>query len=290
MNKEIMQQALTVLKAWDALIKHQYSGSSEAMTDMQYAAWHTVDVIKDIEAALAQLEQEPVAWMRMPKEGDRVVCIEDESLGTVKYLTAGGSPEIKFDDGSHGTYLLREFAELFRYADTALAQPKQEHIECGYDETVGMCTNNPCCEQAQPEQEPVSHLWECIGRWSSYLALNGEKANLAPPEWLVDAVKAATVQPEQSKYSDIVSDGGLDPRNKFDAQPEQESISTNDHLCAMLRQVHDVLACTALPMKRKWVGLTEEEIATIFFHFANKGVVELTRVIEANFKRKNGAI
>lgn len=36
----------------------------------------------------------------------------------------------------------------------ALAQPEQEHIECGYDETVGMCTNNPCCEQAQPEQEP----------------------------------------------------------------------------------------------------------------------------------------
>ena len=40
---------------------------------------------------------------------------------------------------------------------------------------------------------------------------------------------------------------------------------------------------------KPWVGLTEEEIATIFFHFANKGVVELTRVIEANFKRKNGA-
>ena len=30
---------------------------------------------------------------------------------------------------------------------------------------------------------------------------------------------------EQSKYSDIVSDGGLDPRNKFDAQPEQTVVS-----------------------------------------------------------------
>ena len=63
---------------------------------------------------LAQQEQEPVA-MRMPKVGDKVVCIEDDSLGVVAYLTAGGSPEIMFDDGSHGTYLLREFAELFRY-------------------------------------------------------------------------------------------------------------------------------------------------------------------------------
>ena len=35
----------------------------------------------------------------------------------------------------------------------AFAQPEQEPTECGYDETVGMCTNNPCCEQAQPEQE-----------------------------------------------------------------------------------------------------------------------------------------
>ena len=50
----------------------------------------------------------------------------------------------------------------------ALAQSEQEHIECGYDETVGMCTNNPCCEQAQPEQEPEQE--ELIqfkdGKWS----------------------------------------------------------------------------------------------------------------------------
>jgi hypothetical protein len=68
----------------------------------------------------------------------------------------------------------------------------QEPTACGYDETVGMCTNNPCCEQT-----PVAHLWECIGRWSAYLASNGEKANLAPPEWLVDAVKAATAPPRK---------------------------------------------------------------------------------------------
>ena len=29
---------------------------------------------------------------------------------------------------------------------TALAQHEQEPVACGYDETVGMCTNNPCCE------------------------------------------------------------------------------------------------------------------------------------------------
>jgi hypothetical protein len=74
----------------------------------------------------------------------------------------------------------------------ALAKPDQEPVACGYDETVGMCTSNPCCEQ-----EPVSHLWECIGRWSSYLAVNGTEANLAPPNWLLDAVIAATSPPRK---------------------------------------------------------------------------------------------
>ena len=55
--RELLQQALSALKAWDALIKHQYSGSSEAMNDMQYAAWNTVDVIAALEAELAKLEQ-----------------------------------------------------------------------------------------------------------------------------------------------------------------------------------------------------------------------------------------
>jgi len=86
-------------------------------------SWH-----KQIEAAITAIKQarsapvqEPVS-MRMPKVGDKVVCIEDESLGTVVYLTAGGSPEIKFDDGSHGTYMLREFAELFGYTTPPAAQ------------------------------------------------------------------------------------------------------------------------------------------------------------------------
>jgi hypothetical protein len=72
--------------------------------------------------------QEPVA-MRMPKVGDKVVCIEDESIGTIVYLTAGGSPEIKFDDGSHGTYMLREFAELFGYTTPPAAQRQWVEVE-----------------------------------------------------------------------------------------------------------------------------------------------------------------
>ena len=71
----------------------------------------------------AQQQAEPVS-MRMPKVGDKVICLEDESLGTIVSLTAGGSPDIVFDDGSRGTYLLREFAELFGYAEQRQQQAK----------------------------------------------------------------------------------------------------------------------------------------------------------------------
>jgi hypothetical protein len=58
MNRDLLQQALTVLKEWDALIKYQYCGSSEAMIDMQYAAWNTMDAIAALQTELAKPEQE----------------------------------------------------------------------------------------------------------------------------------------------------------------------------------------------------------------------------------------
>jgi len=41
---------------------------------------------------------------------------------------------------------------------------------------------------------------------------------------------------------------------------EHKWVETNNSLCAVLRQVHDVLALSSLPPKREWVGLTDEEI------------------------------
>jgi len=74
-----------------------------------------------------------------------------------------------------------------------------------------------------------------------------------------------------------------------DPLPEQKSISTNDHLCAMLRQVHDALACTALPMKRQWVGLTDDEKTEIFMQAEFNDLTErqMYDVVEAKLKEKN---
>ena len=54
---------------------------------------------------------------------------------------------------------------------------------------------------AQPEQEPVAHLWECLGRWSAYLVNNGTQAECAPPSWLVEAVKNATTPPQRTEQN-----------------------------------------------------------------------------------------
>ena len=42
-------------------------------------------------------------------------------------------------------------------------KPEQEPIECGYDETVGMCTNNPCCEQ-----KPLPLAWATFDGEGNY--------------------------------------------------------------------------------------------------------------------------
>ena len=125
-----------------------------------------------IKQALEQPVPEPVA-MRMPKVGDRVVCIDDESLGTVVYLTAGGSPEIKFDDGSHGTYMLREFAELFGYT-TPPAAPVQDQKSCKlctHEQRHYMEMTGPCracrfysnfASATPPAQPAVPEGWQPI--------------------------------------------------------------------------------------------------------------------------------
>ena len=47
----------------------------------------------------------------------------------------------------------------------------------------------------------------------------------------IAALKERLTQSEQeptAKYSDIVSDGGLDPRNKFDVQPQRTWVDLSD--------------------------------------------------------------
>jgi hypothetical protein len=91
------------------------------------------------------------------------------------------------------------------------------------------------------------------------------KSHVEIHQQTIDVLRGRLAQPEQepvAKYSDIVSDGKLDPRNKFDAPP-----------------------------LRHWVGLTDEEIKEIIGPWGDTPIKGYTRKlfdqIEAKLKDKN---
>lgn len=52
----------------------------------------------------------------MPRAGMQVICIEDESMGNIEWVTAGGDVNIYFGNGVSGFYPFDAFQNLFRYA------------------------------------------------------------------------------------------------------------------------------------------------------------------------------
>jgi hypothetical protein len=76
---------------------------------------------------------------------------------------------------------------------------------------------------------------------------------------LFTAIIEARNNPDNT-YSDIVSDGGLDPRTKYEAER----------------------------FKRQWVGLTDEEIDTALPGYPVDYKDQFARAIEAILKEKNG--
>ena len=125
--------------------------------------------IDDVQQPAPPQQQAETVAMRMPKVGDKVICIEDESLGEVVSLTAGGSPDITFNDGSRGTYLLREFAELFGYVASPL--PVQEPVawdkpSASFDE---WWDGDRCRDTANPFQTDSFSYWAFEG-WQAALA------------------------------------------------------------------------------------------------------------------------
>jgi len=79
--------------------------------------------------------------------------------------------------------------------------------------------------------------------------------------------------------------------------PPVDWVETNNSACAILRQVHDMLALASYPPRKTWVGLTDDEIEDAIddgFAFglddgnvSNQTVIRYVRVIEAKLKEKN---
>jgi len=75
---------------------------------------------------------------------------------------------------------------------------------------------------------------------------------------------------------------------------EHKWIETNNSVCALLRQAHDVLAMSSFPPRRTWVGLTDDEIIDVIHPLVMADMpdeatdYEIARAIEAKLKQKNG--
>jgi hypothetical protein len=77
-------------------------------------------------------------------------------------------------------------------------------------------------------------------------------------------------------------------------ESEHKWIETNKDACAVLRQLHDMLALSSLPPRRTWVGLTDEDCDEVerWVEFKEEGsgripIQKLIRYIDAKLKEKN---
>jgi len=116
--------------------------------------------------------------------------------------------------------------------------------------------------------------------WCDYLNI---MLTSLPPHKAKCNCKQAEKQEKLCKYCGgigrVVCDGKC--------MPEQEPVTwveTNDMVCALLRQAHDVLACASYPFKRPWVGLTDEELVMYSKQFNG---ISLVSEIEALLKERN---
>jgi len=184
------------------------------------------------------------------------------------------------------------------------------------------CVNHDCDQcKAQPEQEPVATVTSETGAditmswWHEPALPIGTKLYATPPQ--------RTEQEPVAKYSDIVSDGGLDPRNKFDIPPQrtEQEPTLQKQLDKALRSldfyrrriealqkwqskmrdperviVCDIIAngCTlelagdryTTPPQRTWVGLTEQDLDYLC-NLAYTGDEEFALAVQAKLKEKN---
>ena len=76
-------------------------------------------------------------------------------------------------------------------------------------------------------------------------------------------------------------------------ESEQKWIETNRSACAVLRQLHDMLALSSLPPRRTWVGLTRDEQSFVYSSLHNATSredsfwVDFANAIEQALKEKN---
>ena len=148
-------------------------------------------------------------------------------------------------------------------AAEALAQPEQERNfcpRCGKRlmGALGPVSIHTCCPPTTPTgwDNGLSQDYDKkLGAWFS------EKPNAK------QELRDVLAQPQSEK------------------KPAKDWVASHNEICALLRQAHDALALTSYPPKRKWVGLTGDDMDDITSTAMDKADAML--LTETKLKEKN---
>ena len=183
--------------------------------------------------------------------------------------------------------------ELFVVADkviasleAALAQPEQDH---GFDRTASHMAGEYV---DTAEQEPVAFIWHAANGHSFLLFNNVGKEDCSTPLYTAPPKpEQEPFKPDWVNYRQGLEDGA--------AQPEQEPVAwmtNSEHEYSLEYKfnwlktpLHDIPLYTA-PPKRKWVGLTDDDIENLWNGVQwsiSDFVIPFTRAVEAKLKEKN---
>ena len=121
----------------------------------------------------------------------------------------------------------------------------------------------------------------------------GSKEEIIAKHKTMGMLRQALAQPEQAEYDKLTVKFGERAKEYLEEakkswQPEQEPVAwekSYDLVCALLRQAHDVLATASYPMRRPWVGLTDDDIPESYA--GDKSFLNIAKWADAKLKEKN---
>jgi len=181
-----------------------------------------------------------------------------------------------FDKGNHG---MRWQAPVIKALRAALAQPKPAECDGGQCGIGGYCKQCPKTQPEHPDAQgsPCPEFWNWLpkayGQTESFSKYNMEVAYLAGKQSQPEPEPVAVVGLDMSEVNVYYG-------SQYCGKKQETKIAVF---------LKDVLIGTRLytaPPQREWVGLTDEEIESIYA--ASKDVnYEYERSIEAKLKEKN---
>ena len=160
--------------------------------------------------------------------------------------------------------------------------------------TCQICAKANCIGECEPKIKPtvpdaIHHT--DLGETLEYIQGWNDCRQAMLAEQPVNQLDDINVVDMPAQYSDIISDGGMDPRNKFDKPAQQDY--ERGFIDGMQKQMQSsvdraVNAMAEQPAQRTWVGLTDDErLEVAEIDGADEWFWKVCKAIEAKLKELN---